>query len=60
MPGSREEDFLGNASIFNFLLQNYLPLGVGVMKFSISCLLTLQMLHTKRGLDWFSSSLEEC
>ena len=35
------------------------PLWVGVMKFTISCLLTLQMLHTKFGLDSPSSSWEE-
>ena len=29
------------------------------MKFTISCLLTLQMLHTKFGKDWPSSSWEE-
>ena len=55
MPGSIEEDFLRNTSILNFLPQNYLPFGWGVMKFTISCLLTLQMLHTKFGKDWPSS-----
>ena len=30
--------------------------GDGVMKFTISCLLTLQMLHTQLGKDWLSSS----
>ena len=36
--GSKEEDFYP---------KNYFPLGSGaVMKFTISCLLTLQMLHT--------------
>ena len=29
------------------------------MKFTISCLLTLPMLHTKFGKDWPSSSWEE-
>ena len=29
------------------------------MKLTISCLLTLQMLHTKFGTDWPSSSSEE-
>ena len=48
---SREEDFLRNTAILHFLPQNYLPLGWGVMKFTISCLLTLQMLDTKFGLD---------
>ena len=59
MPLSREEDFLRNTSILHFSPQNYLPLGVGVMKFKISCLLTLQMLQTKFDLDWPSSSGEE-
>ena len=49
MPLSREEDFLINTSILHFLPQNYLPLGVGVMKFTIFCFLTLQMLQTKFG-----------
>ena len=34
---------------FTLLTQNDLPFGWGVMKFTISCLLTLQMLHTKFG-----------
>ena len=55
MPGSREEDFLRNTSILHFLPQNYLRFMWGVMKFIISCLLTLQMLHTKFGYDWPSS-----
>ena len=46
---SREEDIWRNTSILHFLPQNYLSLGRGVMKFTISCLLTLQMLHTKFG-----------
>ena len=33
--------------------------GWGVMNFTISCLLTLQMLHTKFGKDWSSSFSEE-
>ena len=44
-----------NTLSFHFLPQNYLPLGWGVMKFTISCLLTLKMLHTKSGQDWPSS-----
>ena len=32
----------------------------GGMKFTISCLLTLQMLHKKFGQDWPSSSREKC
>ena len=59
MPLSREEDFVRNTSVLHFLPQNYLPLGVGVMKFIISFLLTLQMLHTKFDQDWHSSSGEE-
>ena len=59
MPGSIEEDFLRNTSILHILPQNYLPLGVGVMKFIISFLLTLQMLHTKFDQDWHSNSREE-
>ena len=46
MPRRGKEDFLKNTPI---LPQNYLPLGLGAMKFTISCLLTLQMLHIKFG-----------
>ena len=42
---SREEDFFTNASILHFLPQNYLPFVMGVMKFTISFLLNLQILH---------------
>ena len=35
------------------------PLGVGVMKFTSSCLINLQMLCTKLGQDWPSSSWKE-
>ena len=52
MPGSREEDFWRNTSI---LPQHYLPFGWGVMKFTISGLLPLMMLHTKFCNDWPSS-----
>ena len=57
MPLSRdsEEDYFKNTSILHFSPQKYLPLGLGVMKFTSSCLLTLQMLHTKFGKDWPSS-----
>ena len=41
---------------FNFLSQNYLALGCRVTKFTISCLLTLEMLHSKFGKDWPSRS----
>ena len=47
MPGSRVKDFLRNTAILHFLSQNYLPFKWGFMKFTISCLLTLQMLHIK-------------
>ena len=56
MAGSREER---NTSIFHFLPQNYLPFEWGVMKFTISRLLTLKMLQTKFGQDWPSISWEE-
>ena len=56
MPGSREEEFLRNTSIFHFLPQNYHPLGWGVMNFTISFLLAIKMLHTTFGQDWHSSS----
>ena len=59
MSGSREENFLRNTSILHFLPQNYLPLGVGVMTFTISCLLTIQILHTKFDKYWPNSSWEE-
>ena len=43
--------------ILHFLPPNNLPLKwEGVMNFTISCLLTLQMLHTKFGKDCPSSS----
>ena len=48
MPLSRE-DFLRNTSILHFSPQKYLPLGLGVMKFTISSLFTLKMLHNKFG-----------
>ena len=32
------------------------PLGVGVLKFTTFCLLTLQILHTILGSDWPRSS----
>ena len=52
--GVEKKIFLRNASILYFLPQNNLPLGWGdhnkfYIKFTISCLFTLQMLHTK---DW--------
>ena len=50
--GGEKKIFLRNTSILHFLPQNYLPFGWGIMKFTISCLLTLQMLHTKFGQDW--------
>ena len=56
MPHSREEDFLRSTSI---LPHNNLSLGNGIMKFTFFGLLTLQMLHTKYGKDWPSSSWEQ-
>ena len=45
---SREEDFLRNTSIYTFHPRITSSWGgVGGMKFTISCLLTLQMLLTK-------------
>ena len=53
MPRSKEEDISRNTSMFHFFLFNYLLLRFGwrVIKFTIPCLLTLQMLHTKFGQD---------
>ena len=49
MSLSREENFvllfLRNTSILHVLPQNYLPFRVEVMKFTISFLLNLQILH---------------
>ena len=60
MPLSTEEDSLRKTPIlFYFLSKNYFPLGVGVMKFTMSCLFTVQILHTKFGQDWLSSSWED-
>ena len=39
--------FFKITSILHFLPQNYLPLGRGVMTFTISCLFTLQIIHFK-------------
>ena len=39
--------FRDNTSIFLFFIPNYLPFEWWVMKFNISCLLMLQMLHIK-------------
>ena len=48
LPQSREDDFLRNTSLLLIFLRNYLPLGWG-HAITISCLLTIQMLHTKFG-----------
>ena len=40
---------------YTLLPQNYFPLGLRAMKFTISCRLTLKMLHTKFGQDWPSN-----
>ena len=57
MPESRQENIN-----FTLLPQNYLPFGWGrgggVMKFTISFLLALQMLQPKLGKDWPSSSCQ--
>ena len=50
-PLSREEDFVKkyvNFTLFTSKLPS-LAVGGGVMEYTISCLLTLQMLHTKFG-----------
>ena len=51
---STEENFKRNTSILHFL-----PLGVGVMKFTISGLLPLHMLYSKFGKDLTNSFLGE-
>ena len=58
MPLSKEKDFLKEI-FYTFYPQITPPLGGGVMKFTISCPLTLQMLYTKFGYDWLSNSCEE-
>ena len=47
--GVEKTIYFRNTAILHFLPQNSLPLGWGVIKYTISCLLTLQMLHTKFG-----------
>ena len=42
--------------ISTFLTQNQVPLGAGVMKLAILVLPSLQLLNTKFGKDWLSSS----
>ena len=42
-----------------FFTPKWIPLGVGFIKLTISCLLTLKMVHTKFGKVWPSSSWEE-
>ena len=44
-----EEDFKRNTSIYTTPL--IMPFEVGFIKFTMSCLLTLQMLHTKEKED---------
>ena len=49
-----------NTSILHFYAwENYLRLGWPVMKFTISCLLALQMLPSKLNKDWPRSSAED-
>ena len=59
MPVSREEYYSRNTSILHILPQIHLPLECGVMKFRISRLLILLILHTKFGKDWPSDSWED-
>ena len=49
--GLEKKLFKKHAAILHLLPPNYIPFrwGGGVMKFTISCLLTLQMVHTKFG-----------
>ena len=56
MPGSRKEDFLEKGINFTPFTPQLSPLGLGVMKYKMSCLLTLRMLHTKFCQDWPCSS----
>ena len=49
MPSSREDLRKNYINFYTVYSQNIFPIE-GVMKFTISCLLTLQMLHTKFGL----------
>ena len=53
--GFREKVLKRNTSILHFFTQSYpyLGQGGGVMKLTISCLLTLQILHTKFGWHCF-------
>ena len=50
---------LRNTSILHFFTPKLLPLGVRAMKFTLSCLLTLHLLHTKFGQSWPGSSWED-
>ena len=63
MPLSREEDFFKKYINFTLLTPKLPPLGVEGLqiykKITFSCLFTLQMLHTKFGKYWPSSSWEE-
>ena len=47
----RETQIVRDSSIVHFLRRNYLPLRLAIMKFIMSCLLTLHMLNPKFGQD---------
>ena len=47
-----EEKIIKDCINFTVFTQNVRPLGVRVMKYTISCLFPLQMLHTKFEKDW--------
>ena len=51
--------FERNTLILHFLAQNHLLSGWWVMKFTISCIVPLYMLHTKLRKDWPSYSRED-
>ena len=57
MPASREDGALRNT--LTLFTQFISPWGAGGGGHDISCLLTLQMLHSKSGKDWPSTSWED-
>ena len=65
MPRGRDffkEDLLKEIHVHQFYDTPKLSRSVGIymgMKFTVSCVLTQQMLQTKFGEDWTSSSWEE-
>ena len=54
LPRSKEEYFQKKIYKFYTFYPKLTSLGGGGMEFTISCLLTLQMLHNKFGKDWQS------